>query len=106
MPSSTARLVLALCLTAAASGAQSPGPGAGPGVYNVRAFGATGDGRTLDTDSINRAIEAAAAAGGGTVQFPAGTYLSFSIRLKSHITLQLDSGCKIVAAKAADGYGN
>jgi polygalacturonase len=76
------------------------------GVYNVRAFGATGDGTTLDTDAINKAIEAASAAGGGTVQFPAGTYLSFSIRLKSHITLHLDQGCVIVAATAAPGYGS
>jgi len=76
------------------------------GVFNVRAFGATGDGTTLDSDAINKAIEAAAAAGGGTVQFPAGTYLSFSIRLKSHITLHLDQGCVIVAATAAPGYGS
>ncbi len=45
------------------------------GVYNVRAMGAAGDGRTVDTPAINKAIEAAARAGGGTVLFPAGTYL-------------------------------
>ena len=45
--------------------------------YDVRAFGAKGDGRTLDTEAINKAIEAAAAAGGGTVRFNSGTYLSF-----------------------------
>ena len=44
-----------------------------------------GDGKTLDTDAINRAIDAAAAAGGGMVTFPAGTYLSFSIHLKSQV---------------------
>jgi polygalacturonase len=69
-------------------------------VYNVRAFGAVGDGVTLDHVSINRAIEAASAAGGGTVYLPAGTYLSYSIRLKSNITLYLDHGCTIVAAEA------
>lgn len=68
-------------------------------VFDVRAHGAVGDGQTLDTDAINRAIESAAAAGGGTVHFPAGDYLSFSIRLKSHITLYLDSGATIVAAE-------
>ncbi len=77
-----------------------------PSSYNVRAFGATGDGRTLDTDAINRAIDAAAAAGGGTVEFPAGSYLSFSIRLKSHITLHLSSGCRIIAATAAENFGD
>ena len=37
-------------------------------------FGATGDGKTVDSPAINKAIEAAAAAGGGTVIFPAGNY--------------------------------
>ena len=73
--------------------------------FNVRDFGATGDGKTLDTDAINRAIEAASAAGGGTVQFPAGTYLSFSIRLKSHLALHLDAGCTLVAASPATDAG-
>src|SRR4029453_16838181 len=55
------------------------------GLYDVKAFGAKGDGRTLDTPAINRAIATAAAKGGGTVRFPAGTYLSVSIHLKSNI---------------------
>src|SRR2546427_6894350 len=53
-------------------------------VYDVKAFGARGDRKTLDTGAINKAIEAAALAGGGTVLIPAGTYLCFSIRLKSN----------------------
>ncbi len=66
--------------------------------FDVRAHGAKGDGITLDSPAINRAIEAASAAGGGTVRFPAGTYLSFSVRLKSHITLQFDAGATLLAA--------
>src|SRR3954468_11536099 len=58
-------------------------------VYSVRAYGARGDGKTVDTPSVNRAIEAAAAMGGGTVHFPAGTYLCFSIRLRSNVALHL-----------------
>ncbi|HEX4320126.1 MAG TPA: glycoside hydrolase family 28 protein [Acidobacteriaceae bacterium] len=65
--------------------------------FNIRNFGATGDGKTLDSPAINRAIEAAAATGGGTIYFPAGIYACFSIRLKSHITLYLDQGAIILA---------
>jgi polygalacturonase len=67
--------------------------------FDVKNFGATGDGKTLDTAAINKAIDAAAAAGGGTVEFPAGNYLSFSIHLKSHVALHLDAGATIVAAE-------
>ena len=65
---------------------------------DVRNFGATGDGKTPDTAAINSAIEAAAAAGGGTVFFPAGVYASYSIHLKSDICLYLDQGATILAA--------
>jgi polygalacturonase len=74
--------------------------------YDVRAFGATGDGKTLDTPAINRAIDAAAEAGGGTVYFPAGEYLSVSIHLKSNIALYLDAGATIVGASHKDGHRN
>ncbi len=76
------------------------------GVYDVRAFGARGDGQTLDSPAINHAIEQAAAAGGGTVRFPAGTYLCFSIRLKSNITLYLEHGATIRAADPQESHGS
>jgi polygalacturonase len=76
------------------------------GNYDIRTFGATGDGKTLDTAAINKAIEAAAAGGGGTALFPAGNYLSYSIRLKSHVTLHLEQGATIIAADLpAEGAG-
>jgi polygalacturonase len=67
-------------------------------LFDVRTYGATGDGKTLDTVAVNRAIEAAAASGGGVVLFPAGSYLCFSIRLKSQVHLHLEQGSAIVAA--------
>ena len=67
-------------------------------VFDVRQFGAKGDGKSVDTPAINRAIESAANAGGGTVVFPAGIYLSYSIRLKSKVALALGMGCTILAA--------
>lgn len=71
---------------------------------DVRSLGARGDGTTLDTDAINRAI--ARAAGGGTVVFPPGRYLSFSIRLQSDVTLVLQAGATIVAADPARHGGS
>lgn len=73
--------------------------------YSVKNFGAKGNGVSLDTNAINRAIETASSKGGGTVFFPAGTYLSFSIRLKSNITLYLDNGATILAADPAVDKG-
>ena len=68
------------------------------GIFNVRDFGAVGDGKTIDTPSVNRAIEAASSAGGGTVLFPAGEYACYTIRLKSHVSLYLNAGATILAA--------
>ena len=75
-------------------------PSLAPMLFDVRTFGATGDGKTVDSPAINKAIEAAAAVGGGTVFFPAGNYVSFSIRLKSHVDLYLSQGCAIIAAES------
>jgi polygalacturonase len=75
----------------------------GRAVFNVRSFGAIADGKTIDSPSINRTIAAAAASGGGTVQFPRGLYASYSIRLESSVTLHLEPGAIILAAPAG-GY--
>jgi len=71
------------------------------GVFNVRDYGAKGDGKTLDSPAINAAIEAAVNEGGGQVLLPAGIYLSGSIRLKSNIDLHLAAGCTLLAAPAS-----
>lgn len=77
------------------------------GVYDIRTFGATGDGKALDSPAINKAIEAAAADGGGTIWVPAGTYRCYSIHLKSKVDLYLAPGSTILAADApveGEGY--
>jgi len=70
-----------------------------PADIDVRSFGASGDGRTLDTAAINRAIGAIAASGGGRLVFPPGNYLSHSIRLCSNLELHLCAGATLIAAE-------
>jgi polygalacturonase len=67
-------------------------------LFNVHDYGATGSGSVLDTPGVKAAIQAASSAGGGTVYFPAGTYLCFSIKLHSNVHLYLAQGCLILAA--------
>ncbi|MFE7129784.1 glycosyl hydrolase family 28 protein [Streptomyces sp. NPDC057638] len=72
--------------------------------FNVRDYGAVGNGSTNDTGAINRAITAANGAGGGIVRFTPGTYESKNtIHLKSHVTLHLDAGATL-SGNAADTY--
>ncbi len=73
-----------------------------PPFFNVKSYGATGNGSTSDTSAINKAIIAANAAGGGTVTFPSGSYLSGSIHLSNDVTLYLSNGATILGASS--GY--
>jgi polygalacturonase len=88
--------LLVLCVLSGASAAQSP--------YDVRASGAKGDAVTDDTAAIQKAIDTAEAAGGGTVLLPPGTYLAGSIELKSHITLDLAPGAIIQGSSNIADY--
>lgn len=74
-------------------------------IYNITDFGARGDGKTNNTKAINSAIETASKNGGGTVYFPAGKFLSYTIRLKSHITLHLDQGAVLIGDQEKNGVG-
>jgi polygalacturonase len=73
-------------------------------VFDVTAFGAKGDGKTPNRDAIRKAIETAAAAGGGTVYFPAGTYVTGSIQLRSNIALQFEPGATLEASADKTAY--
>jgi polygalacturonase len=76
----------------------------GAATFDVKTFGAKADGKTADREAINKAIDAASAAGGGTVYFPAGTYSTGSIRLKSNITLQFEHGTTLEASADPAAY--
>ncbi|MBM4024602.1 MAG: glycoside hydrolase [Planctomycetes bacterium] len=74
------------------------------GVFDIRDFGAVGDGQTLDTAAINKAIEACVQAGGGQVRFPPGRYLSATVHLKSRVTLYLEAGARLIGATDPNLY--
>ena len=74
--------------------------------YNILDFGAKPDGKTLCTEAIQNAIDQCSENGGGTVHFPAGTWLTGTIYLESHITLQLNSGCLLLGSREKKDYGH
>ena len=74
--------------------------------FDIRDYGAKGNGAALDTAAIQRAIDAASAAGGGTVYLPTGRFLSFTIQLKSHVTVLFGSGAVLIAADPAKHGGS
>jgi polygalacturonase len=75
-----------------------------PAVYNVRDFGAAGDGATLDTAALNRAIDTCTKAGGGTVVLPPGRYLTGTVQLKSHVTFEIQAGATLLGSENPDDY--
>ncbi|MEP9402311.1 rhamnogalacturonidase [Sphingomonas silueang] len=81
-----------------------PFPAHAARVFDVRAYGAKGDGRAIDTAAVQRAIDAAAK-GGGTVVVPRGVYRCFTLFLRSDVTLVVERGATILAADPARDGG-
>ncbi len=73
-------------------------------VFDVKSFGATGDGKTLDTVALQKAIDACNAAGGGTVYFPTGGFLTGSLQLRSKVTLHLSRGAVLLGSTRMADY--
>ena len=67
--------------------------------FSVADFGAKADGTTLNTAAIQKAIDAAAAAGGGVVTFPKGSFLSGAIFVKSGVEFRVDEGVELCAVQ-------
>ncbi len=72
--------------------------------FNVRAWGAAGDGLHLDTLAIQKAIDACASQGGGTVFFPPGTFLTGTLVLKSKVTLRWSAGATLLGSPNLRDY--
>lgn len=72
--------------------------------FDVRTYGAVGDGLTKSTSAINAAIDACANAGGGTVFVPPGRYLTGTIVLKSHVTLEVEGGARLLGSEDPEDY--
>jgi hypothetical protein len=92
-------LVFGLLLWSAGNGLSQPQP-----QFNVKNYGAAGDGIQLDTDAINKTIQAAREAGGGTVFIPAGNYVAGTIQLQSNVTLWIDAGATILGTTNLSDY--
>jgi len=90
-------LVFAVCLVGArdASGQKR---------FDATKYGAVGDGTTLATAALQRALDAAASAGGGTVELPQGTYVSGALSLKSHTHLVISAGAKLLGTTDKAAY--
>ena len=73
-------------------------------VFNIRDFGARGNGATLETYRLQNAIDACARAGGGEVLFPSGRYCSGTLFLRSGVTLHLEKNAVLSASRSLTDY--
>jgi hypothetical protein len=73
-------------------------------VWDVRELGARGDKETNDTAALQKAIDSAAQAGGGTVYVPAGNYRCGQLQLKTGVTLHLEAGATLWVSPAKEDY--
>jgi parallel beta-helix repeat protein len=87
-----------------ASGQVSAATASFAGVFDVREFGAKGDGTSLDTVAIQAAIRAANKAGGGTVRFLPGIYLTGTLELLSNVTIDVEAGAVLVGSTNVADY--
>ncbi len=85
-------------------GVHAAEPPTSGGRVSVRDYGAVGDGAKLDTRALQAAIDACAGAGGSTVYFPPGRYLSGTLFLKSHVTLHLEGGATLLGSTKLEDY--
>lgn len=79
---------------------------AGARIYNIRDFGAVGDGKTLNTAAVQAAVDACFKDGGGTVLVPAGVFQIGMIEMKSNVTLRIAAGGTLLGTGDGTRYHN
>ncbi len=98
-PSHPVKLILTIITLALSTGLYAAD-------FNIVAYGAKGDGIVLNTDAIQKAIDACTKSGGGKVIFPEGRFLSGTIALKSNVTLQFQKGAVLLGSTDVNDYQN
>ncbi len=76
----------------------------GAGLFNIKDYGAVGDGVVLNTEAIQKTIDACHAAGGGKVWIPAGRFVIGTVQIKSDVTLSLDYGAELLGSQKKKDY--
>src|SRR5580658_5360513 len=92
-------LLLALALVGCKSESSAP-----RAVFNVRDYGAVGDGTNTDTAAFQKALDTCAQSGRGEVLVPAGSYLIGSVQMGSHTTIKLAQDSFIIGTSNMDDY--
>jgi len=97
-------LACAVGSDAAAAPANIPAPNIPNRTFKVDDYGAVGDGKTLNTGAIQKAIDACSAAGGGIVIVPAGRFLTGPFTLASSLNLHLEQGATLLISNNISDY--
>ncbi len=75
-----------------------------PSYYNIRDYGAISDGKTINTQAIQKALDDCNKNGGGTIYIPPGDYVTGTLVLRSHTTLHLDKGATLLGSSNLSDY--
>ena len=97
------KTLIIACFFSLLAGFSASAKGEAPQQFNVLEFGATGDGSTLDTVALQKAIDACSEVG-GVIRIPAGRYVIGTVEMKSNVTLSLDHGAELLGSQKLEDY--
>src|ERR1700761_5602717 len=98
-------LVVYICPTVQGNPHRQPVVASPQKTYDMRRYGAVGDGRNNNTRAIQKTIDLAAAHGGGIVLIPAGRFVTGVLELRSHITIELAANAFLLGSTSRMDYG-